>query len=617
MNYKKHIVNALLFMMIAVIPTAFAALPDLEITQIQMVSDCKIDITITNNGSAGLLATDYAKITVALYLDGSPYGGLALSSYASGGSLSVPGGTLVLQKFLSKQVPDGLHVVEARIDPLNYVPEENDNNNTRSESFTGNCGYAVAGKPDVKVHELEMAAGCKIKVTLKNIGVGGVPTSGFTGSALHLYKNNSILASSNLGTADPSKLLSSPGSTAKFTFPQTVPVGTNSYKVKLNPSYIDDGNLNNSLTKTLECKASISGIQSGGGSSNLPDLIVKQIQMVGNCKFDITIQNIGSVGLQTADYRKITVQLYLDGKAFGGKSLSSYASGGALSVPNGMLVLQKIMNKQIPDGTHNLEVRLDPLNFVPEANDSNNNKSESVTGNCGIVQQGKPDVKMEDFKLVGNCRVQVTLKNLGPGPVPNSGYSGSSIFIYKDNNIFASRKLNELDPQKLLKPAGGQVTYTYQQAPDLGPGSHQMTARFTPSFIDKTNVNNVLNKTLVCKAPDLTIIDMREIRIITKSRMRKFLVTVRNIGTGKAKSSVLKVQLGMGMRDLRYPVPSLSAGASRQITISLDLKRARRCEVLLTVDPDNRIEELREDNNTFRKGIAVAAPSAPVKRRRR
>ena len=266
----------------------YGSLPDLTVTQVQMVNDCYIDVTIMNTGQAGLQVSQYAQVILQLRLNGSDWAGGRLTSYASSGELSTPGGILVIQKLYNKRVPDGTHTVEVAIDPLNFLTESDDGNNSMSVSMTGTCNVPVpGGKPDLNLSNLRLVKNCQVAFTIKNIGDIGVANHAFTGSAVHLYKNNVILASKTLGEIDSAKLLASTGSMVDFTYEPGVSIGTGSslIKVHLNLNFTDKNTTDNTIIKTLNCqsseKKSRDGRKQEGGT--LPDLTVTDLKMTANC----------------------------------------------------------------------------------------------------------------------------------------------------------------------------------------------------------------------------------------------------------------------------------------------------------------------------------------------
>ena len=607
MIIKRGFLKILMFCFVMSIGLSFTfgSLPDLTVTQLQMVNDCYIDVTIRNTGQAGLLASQYSQVILQLRLNGKDWAGGRLTSYASSGELSIPGGTLVIQKLYNKRVPDGTHTVEVVVDPLNFLTESNDGNNSMSVSMTGTCGVPVpGGKPDLNLSNLRLVNNCQVAFTVKNLGDIGVPNHGFTGSAVHLYKNNAIIASKTLGEIDPGKLLKNTGSTVNFTYEPGVSIGTGSSQIKvhLNLNFADKKTSDNTIVKTLNCQSSEKKSRIGGEQGgDLPDLTVTDLKMIASCYVEVAIKNIGSAGLKPDQYFKTILQLRLDGKDWAGGRLTSYAYSGELSTPGGTLVIKKAFNKRVPDGKHDMEAVVDPLNYLSESDNSNNSKSVKVTGNCGIAPPGTPDIKVHDLKLDSNCRVQVTLKSIGTAGIPAGNFSSSNVHLYKNNSIVASRTLSDVDPHKLLKNIGGTVKYTFKHGADIGQGG-QIKVLVNPTFKDGNPANNFLIRSLQCGKPDLTIISINEVRLKGK-KSKKYRVTVKNIGTRGAPGSILRVSAGLKTKGRDYRVRPLSPGAIQNVTVEVMLTSGGRNVIVFKVDPHNSIKELREDNNLKKKTV--------------
>ena len=150
------------------------------------------------------------------------------------------------------------------------------------------------------------------------------------------------------------------------------------------------------------------------------------------------------------------LQLRLNGNDWAGGRLTSYASSGELSTPGGTLVIQKLYNKRVPDGTHTIEVVVDPLNFVTESEDGNNSMSDSMTGTCNVpVPGGKPDLNLSNLRLEKNCQVAFTIKNIHDGLITGDLYQ-IYIDMCKEIEIESltqrriSGLINELDAMGLL-----------------------------------------------------------------------------------------------------------------------------------------------------------------------
>ena len=103
-----------------------------------------------------------------------------------------------------------------------------------------------------------------------------------------------------------------------------------------------------------------------------------------------------------------------------------------------------------------------------------------------------PDLVVSDIALIENCKIQVTLQNIGNAGVPDSVYSGipdkdSGVQMYKGGQPWGGIVLRLIDPSGLLKTPGASVTHVwFPEAPnlDLGLGVHSMKRGMKPCPTD-------------------------------------------------------------------------------------------------------------------------------------
>lgn len=115
-----------------------------------------------------------------------------------------------------------------------------------------------------------------------------------------------------------------------------------------------------------------------------------------------------------------------------------------------------------------------------------------------------PDFKIEKIYLTKDCKVAVVVKNLGPGPVPDTVWTvhtpkSAGVYLYKNGTGWGGASIWKFDPAKSLKAPGGTATYISTLHI---PGSAGIKA-----VVDLWNVvaeanegNNSLEVKLVCKA---------------------------------------------------------------------------------------------------------------------
>ncbi|MCP3898250.1 MAG: hypothetical protein GY707_00780, partial [Desulfobacteraceae bacterium] len=121
--------------------------------------------------------------------------------------------------------------------------------------------------PDLIVSRIVLVKDCKIKVTIKNIGLAGVPDTGYhmtKGAAVQMYKNNAPWGGIRLGAIDPAKKLKTPGaSVSHIWFPGAANLdlgpGIHSIKVEVdnNNAVKESNESNNKKTIRLGCKDTV------------------------------------------------------------------------------------------------------------------------------------------------------------------------------------------------------------------------------------------------------------------------------------------------------------------------------------------------------------------------
>jgi len=139
-----------------------------------------------------------------------------------------------------------------------------------------------------------------------------------------------------------------------------------------------------------------------------------------------------------------------------------------------------------------------------------------------------PDLTITDLKVNQQCQVEVTIKNLGPGSLPETAfYVGTqpALQLYRDNAPAGAVKLN----QRSLQAAGGTYTHTFVANNQVVSGSFTYRAK-----IDKNNIvveanenNNEMTNGLSCVPvlPDLAITK------ISFNKSCLATVTLKNVGT--------------------------------------------------------------------------------------
>ncbi len=125
--------------------------PDLIVSDIRLVQDCKIEVTVKNIGSAGVPDTFYNlpdAVGVQMYKGGAPWGGIILSGFDPAGHLKVPGGSASWIWFpgaANLNLAPGAHQIKVEVDNNHNLDELNESNNTLTRELK--CGGGSGQQP--------------------------------------------------------------------------------------------------------------------------------------------------------------------------------------------------------------------------------------------------------------------------------------------------------------------------------------------------------------------------------------------------------------------------------------------------------------------------------------
>lgn len=260
-----HVVNAVA-LTILLSPLSASAqifwldpLPDLVPVDINVGPDCNLLVTVRNNGPAAMPSSAYvgANTGIQMYVDGAPWGGVALGAIDMSHVTQPAGGTLTWSWFPSLPLPAGAHNVTLQVDKDNQVAENNEANNVLTKAL-----MCVPPAPDLVPVSLTTNSQCQLVLTLKNVGNAPIPDINFAQSgaasvAIQMYNDGQPFGGISLGAMDLTKQVQVAGGTVTYTWfpsltinggPHTVTVVADNYNAL---SELNEGN--NSLTQSLTC----------------------------------------------------------------------------------------------------------------------------------------------------------------------------------------------------------------------------------------------------------------------------------------------------------------------------------------------------------------------------
>ena len=126
----------------------------------------------------------------------------------------------------------------------------------------------------------------------------------------------------------------------------------------------------------------------------LPDLVVKDIRTIEDCKMKVTIANIGNTGVPATGYdlkNGVAIQMYRFSDPWGGIRLGAVDTGGNLKSPGGVVSwiwFPGAANLNLSPGVQSIKVVVDKDNAVTESNENNNHLTRRL--NCQD-EEGEPE----------------------------------------------------------------------------------------------------------------------------------------------------------------------------------------------------------------------------------
>jgi len=346
------------------------------------------------------------------------------------------------------------------------------------------------GHPDLVVNQVQVVDGCKLKITLKNIGTAGVPDSAYgsspaTSVQFRATVDGSPFISGWLDVLDSAKALKRPGAYSHWTWTRPLPAGTKTVLVEIDTSnkLAEANETNNSYRKTYTCG---------------PDLVVNQVQVVDGCKLKITLKNIGTAGVPDSAYgsspaTSVQFRATVDGSPFISGWLDTLDSARALKTPGAYS--HWTWTSPLPAGSKTVLVEIDTSDKLAEASETNNSYRKTYT--CG------PDLVVNQVQVVDGCKLKITLKNIGTAGVPDSAYGSSPATSVQfratvDGTPFISSWLETLDSAKALKTPGAYSHWTWTRPLPAGTKTVLVEIDTSDKLAEVNETNNSYRKAYTC-----------------------------------------------------------------------------------------------------------------------
>jgi subtilase family serine protease len=192
-----------------------------------------------------------------MYMDGAPWGGVALGAMDLAHLSQPVGGTVTYAWFPGLPLPAGTHNVTLQVDKDNSVAESNEMNNVTTRTLT--CQPPA---PDLVPVSLTVNAQCQLVVTLMNAGTAPIPDanfaqSGLNSSSIQMYNDGQPYGGVSLGAIDLTKQVQNVGGTVTYTWFPGLKINGGPHTVTVvadnNNAIAELNEANNALTQTLSC----------------------------------------------------------------------------------------------------------------------------------------------------------------------------------------------------------------------------------------------------------------------------------------------------------------------------------------------------------------------------
>jgi len=460
-----------------------AELPDLSVNSITLTPDCRIRVVMENKGGAVSL-DDFENAAVHIMIGGQSSSPV-LTSFDPEMKLKPAGGVLV--KILSN-TPFTTGRVKVGLDTHNAIQESNTNNNIMWISLR--CpSYEVQDYGStrvISVNGFRLLDGCGIELELKNIGSKLMNPDAYNSSSpygvyIGISWGNIQRAMFWLNEIDANKTLQHPGAKLKC-FYSNAKLGNKTFRGTLVKAYTGtprgSGHISERI-KELWC---------------LPDLAVTAITHKPSAPragdrigIKVHVKNKSQVSSPPCKLRfKI-----------GGES-----RGKIFNVPAMAPNKTRYYDRQFqPSRANSYSVKafVDYNDQVEEITEKNNKRTIYIK-----VRPAYPDLQVTKIEITPACNVKVTVKNNGPGYVPNSVWAAnvannSDVFLYLNGRSWGGVQIRTIDPRHKLQPPGGSVSYTFNLKVSLNTVIKAIVDR-TKKVTETREYNNELSKTLSCVA---------------------------------------------------------------------------------------------------------------------
>ena len=585
--------------------------PDIQISQLicnpaipAQGQPATFNLTVTNKGASQAAVSGYAAYEV--YIDGKSAGkrsGIAKNPLQHNESW-----TTSFEYIFSSR---GTHTVMVKANPDNAVREVLETNNDKSLKLTVDL-------PDIRVKDVTISPAApvvnstKANITVSMENAGKAQAMGIGYSSYKIMVGGKMVWSQ---AGDATKPPLDPGKTwsTTYTFVFTS-AGSNMVSAVVDPDNKVPETVETNNEKTVAINV-----------ATPPDLRVKNLSVspagpeanYTRAVITATVENIGGAPAGSAGFTAY--------EAYDGSTRFVKEKGGAPKPPTPPILVPGastdiVFNYAFPSaGVHTVKFVTDPDNKEPEMLETNNDKAITVN-----VLPPPPDLVVEgftctpsrdwSFKGKGMVSLSVKIKNTGVGPADAAGYAAYDI-LADGVPVVKARKTAGLPP---LAPGN---TWTDNNACTFSDGksTHHLTLKVDPENkvreISEANNEKATDirmalETVVTPAtpllPDIKVVSMTISPSAPKQRQTATLtVEVENAGKWLCDENGYS-SYDLYINDVRATqyrkgsgLGALQAGKTWSTTIPCAFIKAGPNTVKVVMDPENKVKEMDETNNTF------------------
>ncbi|RLA79797.1 MAG: hypothetical protein DRG36_04305, partial [Deltaproteobacteria bacterium] len=307
-----------------------------------------------------------------------------------------------------------------------------------------------------------------------------------------------------------------------------------------------------------------------------------------------TVKNIGN------NSGEVTVGFYLDNDTtpFDTRSVYVNASGENSTTT--------IWHADLA-GHHTITAKIDPYNDITELNESNNAKSADIFVNgTELAVLSLNITQNEVYYDEGQVNVSLMANITNSGAIPASNFS---VYFFNDSSLIKRIEHLVLDAGESMR-----VNATW----NASFGNHSLVVRIDADAAKENDMtNNELSKTVeIIPDVDFTVTDIKFDPENPKVGENVTInASIKNLDNG---SCHVKVGFYLDSNATAFATRSvfLNANGTNYTTVTWkavsDINHIKQHYITVKVDPDERIVERNEDNNTKTERITMTLPDLTI-----